>query len=312
MKLFIHHPQADQYRRLIRERLPDLDIHAGYERGILEQHIPDADILIAWKFPLEVLKTAKRLKWIQVTTAGVDHLLEAREALRDIVVTNTRGIHADIVADFAFAAILLLHWNFLSIFRDQQKKKWEKRYTDPLAGKTLGVIGVGAIGSEIARRGRSFHMSVLGVKRVPSPVEGVDKIFGPDQLPVVLTQSDFAVVTLPATPETLQIIGEKELRLMKKTAFLINVSRGTVLRESSLLKALQEKWIAGASLDVFEREPLPGESPLWSLENVMITPHISGDLKDYPERVTEIFCENFLWWKAGKPLTRAVDLAKGY
>jgi phosphoglycerate dehydrogenase-like enzyme len=120
------------------------------------------------------------------------------------------------------------------------------------------------------------------------------------------------VLALPATPDTYQIIGEKEFRLMKRTAFLVNVSRGSVVDEAWLLKALKEKWIAGATLDVFEEEPLPEESPLWSLENIMITPHISGDLRDYPERVTEIFSENFLLWQDGKPLSRVVDLARGY
>jgi phosphoglycerate dehydrogenase-like enzyme len=312
MKLLIFHPHADRYRPLIQERFPDLEIHAGYDNGLLERHFPDMDILIAWKFPLDMVKEARRLRWIQVTTAGVDHLLEAAEALRDVVITNTRGIHADIIADFAFAAISVLHWGFPSLFRDQQKKKWEKRYTAPLAGKTLGVIGVGAIGSEIARRGQSFHMSVLGVKRDPSPVDGVDQVFGPDQLHQVLAQSDFVVVALPATPQTHLAIGENELRLMKRTAFIINVSRGTIVAESSLVKALKEKWIAGAALDVFEKEPLPEGSPLWTLQNVIITPHIAGDLTDYPERVAEVFSENLLLWKAGKPLTRVVDLARGY
>lgn len=312
MKVLIYHPRADHYLSLIRKRFPGLDVRAGYERDVLEQHLSDTDILIAWKFPLDALKTAKRLRWIQTTTVGIDHLLEAREDLRDVVVTNTGGIHAEIVADFSFAAILVMHWDFPSLFRDQAEKKWGKRYTDPLVGKILAVIGVGAIGSEIARRGQSFHMSVLGVKRIPSPVEGVDRIYGPNQLPWVLAQSDFVVLALPATPDTYQIIGEKEFRLMKRTAFLVNVSRGSVVDEAWLLKALKEKWIAGATLDVFEEEPLPEESPLWSLENIMITPHISGDLRDYPERVTEIFSENFLLWQDGKPLSRVVDLARGY
>jgi phosphoglycerate dehydrogenase-like enzyme len=312
MKLLIYHPRAEHYLNLIRKRFPGLDVAAGYERDVMAQHLPETDILIAWKFPLDLLKTARRLRWIQTTTVGIDHLMEAREDLRDVVVTNTRGIHADIVADYSFAAILLMQWNFSSLFRDQAEKKWGRRYTDPLVGKILAVIGVGAIGSEIARRARSFHMSVLGVKRIPGPVEGVDEIYGPDQLAWVLARSDFVVLALPATPDTYQIIGEKELHLMKRTAFLVNVSRGTVVDEASLLKALKEKWIAGATLDVFEKEPLPEESPLWSLENIIITPHLSGDLKDYPERVIEIFSKNLLRWQAGKPLNHVVDLARGY
>ena len=182
----------------------------------------------------------------------------------------------------------------------------------PLAGKTLGIVGVGAIGSEIARRARSFRMKVVGVKRNPLPMPEVNQIFGPDRLHEMLSLADFVVILVPATPETYRMIGESELRAMKRTAYLVNIARGTVLVESALVRALQENWIAGAVLDVFEKEPLPGDSPLWTIENVLVTPHLSGNLRDYANRVMAIFTENYQRWKAGNQLLNVVDLERGY
>jgi phosphoglycerate dehydrogenase-like enzyme len=297
---------------MIRERFPELEIVSGNDNEILRKHIHNTDVLIAWKFPMEILKEAKRLRWIQLTTAGSDHLMEFREFLRGVVVTNTRGIHVHIMADFALLSVLLLQWQLPSLLADQQEMRWIIRSTEPLAGKTLGILGVGAIGSEIARRARCFHMHVLGVKRSPAPVDGVDRVYGPDRLEEVLSAGDFVVIALPLTPDTRQRIGEPELRIMKRTAYLINISRGAVVVESSLIKALREKWISGAVLDVFEEEPLPETSPLWTLRNVIVTPHISGEIKDYPKRVLEVFSENLLRWKSGKQLINMVDFGRGY
>jgi phosphoglycerate dehydrogenase-like enzyme len=312
MKVLVYHRHAEDYRRMIRERFPDMEVVSGTDEKILFQHIADADMMIAWRFPIEVLKQAGKLRWIQLTSAGIDHLFPARESLRDVVVTNTRGIHADIMADYAFAAILMCQWDFPRLIRQQEAKRWIPRDTAPLAGKTLGIVGVGAIGSEIARRAQGFHMNVVGVKRNPLPMAEVNQIFGPDHLHKMLSASDFVVILAPATPETYRMIGESELRAMKRTAYLVNIARGTVVVESALVRALQENWIAGAVLDVFEKEPLPDDSPLWTLENVLVTPHLSGNLQDYANRVMAIFTENYQRWKAGKQLLNVVELEKGY
>jgi phosphoglycerate dehydrogenase-like enzyme len=297
---------------MIRERIPEMEVFAGTGEETLFQHIADADMMIAWRFPMEVLQQAGKLRWIQLTSAGIDHLLGAREFLRGVVVTNTRGIHVHIMADYTFAAILALQWGFPHLLREQGAKKWITRDTEPLAGKTLGIVGVGAIGSEIARRAQSFQMKVVGVKRNPLPMTEVNQIFGPDRLHEMFSLADFVVILVPATPETYRMIGESELRAMKRTAYLINIARGTVVVESALVRALQENWIAGAVLDVFEKEPLPEDSPLWTLENVIVTPHLSGNLQDYANRVMVIFGENYQRWKAGKQLLNVVDLEKGY
>jgi len=312
MKVFVYAPHAKEYCRRIRERIPELEVVSEKPGEDQSRDIADAEIMIAWQFPLEILGKASRLRWIQLTSAGVDQLLEARDRLKDVIVTNTRGIHIDAMADYALGAMVMLQRNFARFFLHQQHRKWSRRITEPLAGKTLGIVGVGAVGREIARRAQIFGMSVIGVKRNPAPTEMVSRLFGPDRLDEMLSLSDFVVLSVPATPETYRMIGESELRTMKETCYLINISRGSVVDESALIQALQQKWIAGAVLDVFEKEPLPRESPLWALENVIITPHIAGDFEGYVERVIRIFSENFAQWKSDNPLINEVDLAKGY
>jgi phosphoglycerate dehydrogenase-like enzyme len=292
--------------------LPELDVAAGNEEVFLDQHIADAEVLITLQFPFKFLKKATKLKWIQLTSAGVEQLLGARGDLGNILVTNTKGIHADVMADYTLGAIVMLHWNFPYFFINKINRRWDSRLTYPLAGRTLGIVGVGTIGKEITRRAQGFGLNVIGVKRNPNPTEGISQIFGPEGLREMLPISDFVVIVAPATPKTYHMIGESELQSMKKTGFLINISRGSVLDELALVKALQQGWIAGAVLDVFEKEPLPQESPLWGMDNVVITPHISGDFIGYVERVVKVFYENYNRWKDGRPLLNLVDLSRDY
>ena len=312
MKILVYHRDAETYGALIRERFPELEVVATKEEALLPQHIIDADVLIGFRFPSALFKEAKRLRWIQATGAGVDPFFKSREYLRGVVVTNTRGIHAQLMADYTFGAITALQWNFARAFLSQQHKEWNRMDTRPLAGMTLGLVGLGAIGGEIARRARIFGMKVIGVRRTPAPVEAVDQVFGPERLAEMLSLCDFAVLVVPATPETYHMIGRSEILAMRRTAYLINISRGSAVDEPALIQALRQGSIAGAVLDVFEQEPLPAESPLWSLENVIITPHIAGSLKNYAGYVMEIFSDNLSRWRKGLPLRNVVDLERGY
>lgn len=312
MNVLVYHRRADEYLRLIRERLPDLAVIVEDRADALAEQIRNAEVLLGWQFPLEALHAARRLRWIQLTSAGVEHLLPAREQLRHVVVTNARGIHAALMADYTLGVMMMLQWNFRRLLHDQVARQWRHRYTEPLAGKTLGVVGVGAIGAEIARRGASFGMTVVGLRRSPAPVEGVSRMFGPDQLLEMLSLCDFVALVVPATVETQRMIGERELRAMKRTAYLINIARGSVLDEPALVRALRDGWIAGAALDVFEHEPLPIDNPLWAMDNAIITPHIAGEPAEYARRVVDIFAENVRRWRAGESLQNVVDLAKGY
>lgn len=312
MKVLVYHRDAKTYYRMLQERFPELEVVALEEKGLRPQHIAEADILIANHFPSVLFKEAKRLRWIQSSSAGIDRLLGVRECPGEVVVTNARGIHAHLMADYVFCAVTMFQWNFPRIFRDQQHREWHHIAVRPLAGMTLGVVGLGTIGTEIARRARTFGMNVVGVKRTSAPVEGVDQVFGPDRLGEMLSLCDFVVLVVPATAQTERMFGASEFQAMKRTAYLVNISRGSTVDEEALIQALQQGSIAGAILDVFDKEPLPAESPLWFLENVVITPHIAGYLQGYTQQVMEIFSDNLTRWRKGLPLRNVVDLERGY
>jgi phosphoglycerate dehydrogenase-like enzyme len=312
MKVLVYHSRGDTYRTLLTERFPDLEVVAGADDAVLERHLADAEMVLAWRFPVEALGRARRLRWIQLTSAGADHILSARPDLGDIVLTNTRGIHADLMADYVVGMMVALQWGFPRLLRQQQAREWRQQYTEPLAGKRLGVVGVGAIGGEIARRGAAMGMTVLGMQRAPRPMTPIARMFGPDELGAMLAECDVVVLVVPATPATHRMVGERELRRMPRTAYLINIARGSVVDEGALVRALSEGWIAGAALDVFETEPLPPTSPLWSMDNVIVTPHISGEPDDYPRRAMSVVEENIRRWRAGRPLLNVVDPARGY
>jgi len=315
MKLLVYHTSAETYRALLRERFPDLDVAtvvAGADESALERHLADAEVLLGWRIPVAALARAPRLRWIQLTSAGADQLLDARPDLGDVVLTNARGIHGELMADYAVGVMVMLQFGFPRLLRLQQTRTWRHQYTEPLAGKCLGVLGVGAIGGEIARRGAAMGMTVLGMRREPRPAEGVARMFGPDGLGELLPQCDFVVVVVPATPGTRRMLGERELRAMRRGACLINVARGSVVDEAALVRALADGWLGGAALDVFETEPLPAESPLWVMDNVIVTAHISGEPDEYPKRVIRVVEENVARWREGRPLLNVVDPRRGY
>jgi phosphoglycerate dehydrogenase-like enzyme len=315
VKLLVYHARAETYRTLLRERFPDLDVAtvvAGGDEVALEGHLADAEALLGWRIPVAALGRAKRLRWIQLTSAGADHVLDVRPDLGDVVLTNARGIHGALMADYAVGVMVMLQWGFPRLLRLQQARTWRHQYTEPLAGKTVGILGVGAIGGEIARRGAAMGMTVLGVRREPLPAEGVSRMYGPDGLGELLPRCDFVVVVVPATPETRRMLGERELRAMRRGAYLVNIARGSVVDEAALVRVLADGWLGGAALDVFETEPLPAESPLWAMENVIVTPHISGEPDEYPKRVMGVVAENVARWREGRPLLNVVDPRRGY
>jgi phosphoglycerate dehydrogenase-like enzyme len=311
-KLLIYHRRAGELGRLIGPRCDGLEVAAGFDDATLERHLPDAEALIAFQFPVEALPRARRLRWIQLTSAGAEQLLPGRALLDGIAVTNTRGIHADLMADYALATMVMLHWDFPRFFADQQARRWAPRLALPLAGQTLAVVGAGAIGGEIARRAAACGLHVLAVKRTPGAVEGAAEVVTPDALHGVLGRADFVVLVVPQTAATRGLIDEAALRAMRPTAHLINIARGSVVDGAALVRALREGWIAGAALDVFDEEPLPAESPLWALPNALITPHVAGEPADYARRVADVFVDNLARLRRGEPLRNRVDFERGY
>jgi phosphoglycerate dehydrogenase-like enzyme len=200
---------------MIGARVPDLEIATGFDDATLSRHLPDAEILRCFQFPAAALARAERLRWIQLTSAGAEQLLPARAWLSRVTVTNTRGIHVDLMADYALGMIAMLQWDVPRALRDQQARTWEQRLILPLAGQTLLVVGAGAIGSEIARRGAACGLDVVAVKRTPGPVEGAVEVVTADRLADVLPCADFVVLVVPITAETRHMIGEPQLRAMR-------------------------------------------------------------------------------------------------
>lgn len=304
---------VDDYAALIRRRFPYVRVLTAKDAASLDQQMAEADVLLAHSFPVESFDKARRLRWFQCASAGVDSILPIRDRISDLIVTNVRGLHGETIADFVMAGMTMMHWDFPRFMRDQSRKEWHPRASAPLAERTLGVVGLGSIGTAIARRGKSAGMRVVGSKRdVTELIAGVDRLFPPEGLPELLQLSDFVVLAVPHVPETARLIGREQLQLMRPTAFLVNIARGSVVAESDLIEALQKGVIAGAVLDVFEREPLSADSPLWTLSNVIVTPHVAGWLSDYNARVLEIFSENLQRYLEKKPLHNAVDLKRGY
>jgi len=274
---------------------------------------PRAEVMVGWNVPREAVQRAPALRWIHSTAAGVDQLFHPEVLAREIVITNSRGIHQPLV-EHVFAMLLALTRRLPIAIRHQLQRRWERRETvgDEIRGKTLGVLGLGTIGAEIAEKAAVFGMRVIGTKRTPAAVPHVERVYPPEGLPEVLRASDAVVIALPLTRETHGLIGEAALRAMKPTAFLINVGRGPVVQEPALVRALQERWIGGAALDVFEREPLPADSPLWGMDTVIITPHVSGASPRYLDAAVPLFCDNLRRYLDGAPLRNLVDKTRGY
>ncbi|WP_027574540.1 D-2-hydroxyacid dehydrogenase [Bradyrhizobium sp. WSM1743] len=314
LTIVLNHAAAESYARLITERFPQVRAIVAPDPGRLEQHIGEADALLAFRFPVELFDQAKKLRWFQCTGAGVDSILPVRDKASHITVTNARGIHGDVIADYVMAGVTMLHWDFRRLLREQAERKWNPRYVSPLADKTLGVVGLGSIGATIARRAKSAGMTVVGSKRdISAPVEGVDKLFASNALQDLLPLCDFVVLAVPGTGETVRLIGAAEIGCMRRDAFLINIARGNVIAEAELIKALKTGTIAGAMLDVFEREPLPQDSPLWDMPNVIATPHVAGSPANYTERVfSSILAENIERFLKGQALKNVVNLQRGY
>ncbi len=282
----------------------------------LNLRLRQAEVIFGWihQFPKNLLARTERLKWIQVLTAGVDRLPE--EILKSGTrVANASGLHGAAMGEVVLELMLMFVKDAAACMRMKQEREWRRYRPAILRGQTVGILGLGAVGKEIARLCKAFGMKVVGIRRsggAATPLPEVDRIYSREQLPELLAESDFVVLALPLTKETGGMIGEKELRGMKPTACLINVARGAIVDEGALIRALEEKWIAGAGLDVFTREPLPPESPLYALPNVIFSPHISGDIPDYESRATDVFCENLRRYLADEPFLHEVDREKGY
>jgi len=301
-------------------RFPGVRFVSPMDRDEAAKLLPETEIVLGWAVRPEDFPAARRLRWIHLTAAGVGPQLFPALVESDVVVTNSRGLHAVSMAEHTIGVILMFARQ-LHLARDaQQRRRWiqsELAHEPPgfgtLPGATLGIVGLGAIGSAIAVRARALGMKVLAVRRRPGRGAGVaDEEWGRDRLPELLERGDFVVLCAPQTPETDRMIGVAELARMKRSAVLINIGRGALVDERALIAALERGALAGAGLDVTAEEPLPETSPLWAMPQVILTPHTSGMGPDYWGRAMAMFAANLERWLAGAPLENVVDKRAGY
>jgi phosphoglycerate dehydrogenase-like enzyme len=277
--------------------------------------LANAEVVYGFRLPRDLINRAPNLKWVQVATAGVDRFLDDELRRSPVILTNVSGIHATPIGEFVMEQMLMFAKKAAFCFELKQKKQWQHYEPTVLRGKTVGIVGLGNIGKEVARLSRAFGMRVIATRRSTPRTpraRNVDLMLPRQELPRLLAESDYVVITLPYTHETHNLFGEKELRTMKPSACLINIGRGGIVDEDVLARALAENWIAGACLDVFATEPLPPDSQLWELPNLLFSPHVSGDMENYIGQATEVFYKNLRRYLEGKKLLNVVDKQLGY
>lgn len=293
--------------------------HPTYDR--VEDHLRDAEVVIAWSLRPEQFQAAKKLKWIHSPAAAVHQLMFPDLVNSGVMVTNARDVHGPVVAEHVIALIFALAKKIPLAVRMQEKHIWakgtmfqERPPAREVAGATVGLVGLGSIGKEVAKRASALGMRVVATREHPEKGGslGVERVFGSKDLDEMLTESDYVVLAAPITSDTEGIMNAERIGKMKSEAYLINVSRGPLVDNAALIEALSTRRIGGAALDVFDREPLPPESPLWNLENLLITPHSAAITEKLWPRHYELVRENLRRFLAGEELLAMVDKKRGY
>ena len=270
------------------------------------------EVLVGWRPAPGLLAGMPRLRWIQSSTAGMDQWLASPGLREDVVLACARGSHRVQMPENILAALFFLTKPLMQCALDQRDSRWTRRISEPLAGKTLGILGLGAIGQELARKAAALEIKVIGTKRTPAPVAHVAEVHPPQATDEVLAASDFVLLLLPSTAETENFMDARRLRAMRPGAWLLNFARGALIVDADLIEAVRSKVIAGAVLDVFRKEPLPADHPFWRTEGIVVLPHIGGLHPARDEGVAEVFVANARRFLAGQPLATEVDRALGY
>lgn len=304
-------PDADQ-AAAIEAVDPRVHLVRVSDRGHWLEEARAAEVIVGFRPLREAALRAAALRWVHSTGAGVENLCRD-VAGTDIIVTNSH-VHGDVISEHVMAFVLAHGRRLPAAMARQAEGRWTRdgAVGTVLRGRTMGILGLGTIGTELARRAAAFGMRVWGVRRSGAAVPGVDRVVGPQAIDEVLRVADVLAITLPLTPETRGLVAARELALLPRGAFVVNVGRGGLVDEAALAAAIQSGHLAGAGLDVFEQEPLPPTSPLWHLPGVIITPHVGGSSPGFLERAVPFFCENLRRYIAGEPLLNRVDVARGY
>ncbi|THE64353.1 D-2-hydroxyacid dehydrogenase [Salinadaptatus halalkaliphilus] len=291
----------------IEQRRPDLEIeHVTDEERFLEL-VDEVDIAVTHRLPPEALEAAEGLRWVQALSAGTDAYDHEALADRDVMLTSASGVHAKPIGQHVLTGLLYFERRFNRARSQQRDREWDRYFAGELGDRTVGIVGTGAIGSQVADYCQSFGSRIIGTKRDPTDApESLDAVYSPDELEVVLGDSDYLVLACPLTEETRGLIDAEALATLPDDAVLVNIARGEIVDQSALVTALEDDGLRGAALDVFEEEPLPDESPLWDRDDVLLTPHVAGVTPHYWERCADIFLRNYDRFRSGDDLENRV------
>ncbi len=318
LRLLVLHDQAATYLPSLQVRFPEIAIEVC---GVADE-VSDAlariqpQVVLSYKCrglpgpAHRPIHDCPSVAWVHVGGAGVEHLMPWDP--ERLTLTNSAGVCSPFMAETVVGAILMLNFGFPVYIRQQQRKLWEQRDWRTITEQTLLVVGLGRIGQAVAAKAKAMGMTVIGIRNDQTPMDMVDELLPPSALHDALARADFVGVHTPLTETTRGLIDAAALAAMQPHAYLINTARGPVVEETALIAALQKNQIAGAYLDVFEQEPLPPDSPLWEMENLVISPHIADAVADWPDRFAAFFSDNLDRWLKGEALVNVVDPARGY
>lgn len=276
------------------------------------EQLARTDAMLAMAAPAGLLPKFQKLRWVQAMTAGVDGWLAMPDLPPGLALTCARGTHTESMPENIIGALFHVAKPYRAVAEHQKQSKWVHTVAQPLTGKTLGILGLGVIGAEVARIAKALGLKVIGTKRRVTAVPNVDEVLPADKGDEVLARSDYVLLLLPATPETENYIDARRLKLMKPGAWLLNFGRGQLVKDEDLVAAVQAKTIAGALLDVFRQEPLPSDHPFWTTEGIVVLPHIGGPHPQRDRFVARLFVENLGRFLEGKSLRELVDRVAGY
>lgn len=305
-------PFAGALRALLERHFPGRSVHCWSDESEFAAGLHEVEYLLALNPPRGRWAGAERLRLIQVLGAGVDGVLPAPDLPASVVLANQRGMSAEPMAEFGLTLVLALLKQLPFFVAAQREHAWRRTLPARAAGRTLGILGLGAIGEALAVRAAALGMRVIGTQRSPKQHPAVDRIEPPGRTDAVLAESDVVVLLLPLTDETRGSFSRERIARMKPGAFLVNLARGGIVDEQALLEALRGGRLAGAAFDVFASEPLPADSPLWDAPNFWITPHMAGGFPEILDETTRLFADNVARLERGEPIRNAIDRARGY
>ena len=300
-------PRADWYEAVLSARFDQIHVSSGRSFEEAAEQLGRAEVLATLGVPLmgvhftaDVAARMPRLKWVQCLVSGYEHIERALAGRDDVLVTTAAGIHGPQMSEIALLHMLMLGRGARTMLRNQDGHVWQRVPQRILEEKVVGIVGMGAVGTHLARICKALGMTVYGVSRTAREIEGVDRVYARDELTAVASEVDYLVLVVPAEPATAHLVDASVLAAMKPTAYLVNLARGSIVDEEALIAALEREQIGGAGLDVFAVEPLPAESPLWALPNVTITPHTGGPHDRYAEQTLAVLEPNLTSYLEGR------------